>query len=106
MSLKDDVKERLLQSVETMQDAVDTAKRAIKEMDDAKFVRSPISAIARVQHAFMWGSANAWSQTENALARVEHYGERQRDVTQLLIEAVREIPGGSDTLGEYDRRRG
>ncbi len=106
MSLKEDVKERLEKGIETMQEAVDSARRAVREMDSGELPRSPVDAIAKVQHSFAWGSANAYSHFENAMMRVKHYGERHEDAANLLVEKVKELPGGADILGEYDRRRG
>jgi hypothetical protein len=76
MTLNEEVKERLLQTITTMRDACDNAERAVREMETGTKPRTPLEAVAKVQASLSWGMANAWSSTESALLRVQHQAER------------------------------
>ena len=78
------MRERLLQTVKTMREAADNAERAVKELEDGRYPRTPLEAIAKVQHSLTWGMANAWSSTENALMRIQDHEERQKYAAERI----------------------
>jgi len=108
MNLREEVKVRLQQSIETMKAAVEESERAVKELDAGK--RTELEAITKVQHTFLWASANAGSGIENALMRVQEFLERNKYAVLSLTDYVKTASlsdsAAERALTEYDKRRG